>query len=121
MHGLIFETRLLPLSRPPPPFQGMRKTHNSFGIHVASGNYVAAKRHGVVSGIDFGETGEGLYGRAEPYESQFVRYVDTQSIRQQLNLNNVVVLSNLGYSSAGEVLNCHTYEVRPPTQTYRKR
>eukprot|EP00959_Pyramimonas_sp_CCMP1952_P221501 4630294-Pyramimonas_sp.AAC.1 len=50
-----------------------------------------------------------------------VRYVDTQSIRQQLNLNNVVVLSNLGYSSAGEVLNCHTYEVRPPTQTYRKR
>jgi amino-acid N-acetyltransferase len=76
----------------------MRKQQNSFGVHVASGNYVAAKRRGVVKGVDYGETGE-------------VRFVDVDSISRQLQLNNVVVLSNLGYSAAGEVLNCHTYEV----------
>lgn len=40
-----------------------------------------------------------------------VRYVDAQAIQDQLSLNNVVILSNLGYTPSGDVLNCHTFEV----------
>mmetsp|Transcript_30301 Transcript_30301/g.57117 ORF Transcript_30301/g.57117 Transcript_30301/m.57117 type:complete len:477 (-) Transcript_30301:1020-2450(-) len=91
------------LSKAPPVVQLRRqgmpeRLHQNVSVRTTFGNFVAAKRRGVVDGIDFGETGE-------------VRYVDAQAIQDQLNLNNVVVLSNLGYSAAGEVLNCHTFEV----------
>lgn len=32
-------------------------------------------------------------------------------ITRQLDNGNVVLLSNLGFTAAGEVLNCHTYDV----------
>ncbi|XP_027361522.1 probable amino-acid acetyltransferase NAGS1, chloroplastic isoform X1 [Abrus precatorius] len=68
------------------------------GVSVASGNFLAAKRRGVVNGIDFGSTGE-------------VKKVDASRMRERLDGGCVVVLTNLGYSSSGEVLNCNTYEV----------
>ncbi|ESW28698.1 hypothetical protein PHAVU_002G010200 [Phaseolus vulgaris] len=68
------------------------------GVSVASGNFLAAKRRGVIKGIDFGSTGE-------------VKKVDVSRMRERLDGGCVVILTNLGYSSTGEVLNCNTYEV----------
>ncbi|KAM5576828.1 hypothetical protein ABKV19_007592 [Rosa sericea] len=68
------------------------------GVSVASGNFLAAKRRGVVAGVDYGATGE-------------VKKVDVVRMRERLDAGCIVLLSNLGYSSSGEVLNCNTYEV----------
>ncbi|XP_057501345.1 probable amino-acid acetyltransferase NAGS1, chloroplastic isoform X2 [Actinidia eriantha] len=68
------------------------------GVTVASGNFLAAKRRGVVDGIDYGATGE-------------VKKIDVARIRERLDKDYIVILSNVGYSSSGEVLNCNTYEV----------
>ncbi|CAN1342993.1 Probable amino-acid acetyltransferase NAGS2, chloroplastic [Linum perenne] len=68
------------------------------GVSVASGNFLAAKRRGVVGGVDFGATGE-------------VKKVDVDRMSERLDSGCIVVLNNLGYSSSGEVLNCNTYEV----------
>ncbi|XP_027919734.1 probable amino-acid acetyltransferase NAGS2, chloroplastic isoform X2 [Vigna unguiculata] len=68
------------------------------GVSVASGNFLAAKRRGVVKGVDFGSTGE-------------VKKVDVSRMHERLDGNCIVILSNLGYSSSGEVLDCNTYEV----------
>ncbi|KAK8544275.1 hypothetical protein V6N13_034637 [Hibiscus sabdariffa] len=68
------------------------------GVSVASGNFLAAKRRGVVEGVDYGATGE-------------VKKVDVTRLRERLDGGCIVILSNLGYSSSGEVLNCNTYEV----------
>ncbi|GFP78893.1 probable amino-acid acetyltransferase nags2 chloroplastic [Phtheirospermum japonicum] len=68
------------------------------GVSVASGNFLAAKRRGVVEGIDYGSTGE-------------VKKIDISRIRERLDQDCIVLMSNLGYSSSGEVLNCNTYEV----------
>lgn len=46
-----------------------------------------------MEGIDHGATGE-------------VKRVDVARIRERLDAGCIVMLSNLGYSSAGEVLNC---------------
>ncbi|KAK3270135.1 hypothetical protein CYMTET_21458 [Cymbomonas tetramitiformis] len=67
-------------------------------MSVISGNYVAAKRRGVVDGVDFKETGE-------------VRYVDAKGIARQLKHGSIVLMSNLGHDHAGDVLNCHTFEI----------
>ena len=40
-----------------------------------------------------------------------VRFVQTDAVRAQLDAGSVVLLSNLGYSASGEVLNCDTYTV----------
>ncbi|ESQ46212.1 hypothetical protein EUTSA_v10000095mg [Eutrema salsugineum] len=68
------------------------------GVRVDTGNFFAAKRRGVVDGVDFGSTGE-------------VKKIDVDRIRERLNSGSVVLLRNLGHSSSGEVLNCNTYEV----------
>ncbi|PSS36021.1 Amino-acid acetyltransferase [Actinidia chinensis var. chinensis] len=68
------------------------------GVTVASGNFLAAKRRGVVAGIDYGATGE-------------VKKIDVACIRERLDMDYIVILSNVGYSSSGEVLNCNSYEV----------
>ncbi|KAK9902592.1 hypothetical protein M0R45_001526 [Rubus argutus] len=65
---------------------------------AASGNFLAAKRRGVIAGVDYGATGE-------------VKKVDVVRMRERLDGGCIVLLSNLGYSSSGEVLNCNTYEV----------
>lgn len=73
-----------------------RRWHD--GVSVVSGNFLAAKRKGVVEGIDYGATGE-------------VKKVDVARIRERLDQDSIVILSNIGYSSSGEALNCNTYEV----------
>ena len=72
--------------------------HFGPALRVVSGNYVTSKRRGVVEGIDFGSTGT-------------VRFVQHEAIHQQLDMGHVVLLSNLGYSASGEVLNCNTFDV----------
>lgn len=61
-------------------------------IHVASGNFVTAKPLGVIDGTDFCHSGE-------------VRRVDTKSIREKLNQNNIVLISPIGYSQTGDIFN----------------
>ncbi|KAK4346677.1 hypothetical protein RND71_033016 [Anisodus tanguticus] len=95
---LMIEAKL----SPGPSLTGVRRHgensrwHDSVG--VASGNFLAAKKRGVVEGIDYASTGE-------------VKKIDVSRIRERLDQDSIVLLSNLGYSSSGEVLNCNTYEV----------
>ncbi|MEJ2061474.1 MAG: amino-acid N-acetyltransferase [Gammaproteobacteria bacterium] len=77
------------------PMSGVR-------IRVASGNFIIARPLGVRDGVDFKHTGE-------------VRKVDTQSIRQQLDLGNIVLLSPIGYSPTGEVFNLSAEDVATAT------
>ena len=51
-----------------------------------------------MNGTDYGLTGE-------------VRFVMKDPIQKQLDLGNIVLLSNLGFTASGEVLNCNTYDV----------
>ncbi|AQL10383.1 uncharacterized protein [Zea mays] len=88
---------------PGPPMLNLRRhgvngRWHEISDNVASGNFLGAKRRGVVGGIDYGFTGE-------------VKKIDVSRIRERLDRDSIVVVSNMGYSSAGEVLNCNTYEV----------
>jgi len=67
-------------------------------IRVASGNFVTAKPLGVLDGIDYCYTGK-------------VRRIDSQAIHQQLDQQNVVLISPIGYSPSGEVFNLSAEEV----------
>lgn len=67
-------------------------------VTTVSGNYVAAKRKGVIGGIDYQHTGS-------------VRFIQSEAVEYQLQNGNVVLLSNLGYSASGEPLNCDIYSV----------
>ncbi|MGZ8918447.1 MAG: amino-acid N-acetyltransferase [Methylobacter sp.] len=67
-------------------------------IKVASGNFVTAKPLGVIDGVDFCHTGE-------------VRRIDSAAIHQQLDQNNVVLISPVGYSPSGEVFNLSAEQV----------
>lgn len=67
-------------------------------IKVASGNFVIAKPIGVIDGIDYGHTGE-------------VRRIDSAAIHQQLDQDNVVLISPVGYSPSGEVFNLSAEQV----------
>lgn len=67
-------------------------------IRVASGNFVTAKPLGVLDGIDYCHTGK-------------VRRIDTEAINRQLDQNNVVLISPIGYSPSGEIFNLSAEEV----------
>lgn len=64
------------------PMAGMKLT-------TVSGNFVVAKPIGILAGVDQQYRGE-------------VRRIETTAIRQQLEINNIVLLSSLGYSPSGE-------------------
>lgn len=168
-------------SLPPlPPLQGpavtMVRRHArggdqgvSFGpaLSTVTGNYVAAKRKGVVNGVDYQHTGVVRFvqvcgwilgcgasagccsgGTSLRYRDPSVGCTNsagvgcgtllcgampllrglqsncgatlplsyalrpqTDALQRQLDNGNIVLLSNLGYSAAGEVLNCDTYTV----------
>jgi len=61
-------------------------------VRISSGNFVTAKPIGVIDGIDYCHTGK-------------VRRIDSEAIHQQLNQNNVVLISPIGYSPSGEIFN----------------
>jgi len=67
-------------------------------IKVASGNFVIAKPLGIIDGIDYKHTGK-------------VRRIDCASIHQQLEQENVVLISPIGYSPSGEVFNLAAEQV----------
>jgi amino-acid N-acetyltransferase len=67
-------------------------------LKVASGNFVTAKPIGVINGIDYCHTGE-------------VRRIDSTAIHQQLDQNNVVLISPIGYSPSGEIFNLSAEQV----------
>ncbi|APZ43975.1 amino-acid N-acetyltransferase [Acidihalobacter ferrooxydans] len=77
------------------PMSGVR-------LNVSSGNHVIAKPLGVREGVDYLHTGE-------------VRRIDTRSIRAQLELGQIVLLSPLGYSPTGEVFNLFATEIATAT------
>ena len=61
-------------------------------ISVVSGNFVTAKPLGVIDGIDFMHTGE-------------TRRIESEAIALQLQHNNVVLISPVGYSPSGQMYN----------------
>ncbi|MDX5332474.1 MAG: amino-acid N-acetyltransferase [Gammaproteobacteria bacterium] len=77
------------------PMSGIR-------LRVASGNFVTARPIGVRNGVDFCHTGK-------------VRRIDAEAIRAQLALDNLVLLSPLGYSPTGEAFNLSAEEVATET------
>jgi len=71
-------------------------------IRVVSGNFITAQPHGIHNGIDFCQTGN-------------VRNVDAATIKQQLENNNVTLISPIGYSPTGEVFNLRAEDVATET------
>ncbi len=67
-------------------------------IKVVSGNFVIAKPLGIIDGTDFKHTGK-------------VRRIEHAAIHQQLEHDNVVLISPIGYSSSGEVFNLAAEQV----------
>lgn len=67
-------------------------------LSTISGNFITAKPLGVLEGKDFLFTGG-------------VRKVNDKGIRHQLEVGNIVLLSNLGYSSTGECFNLAAEDV----------
>ncbi len=67
-------------------------------LKVASGNFVTAKPIGVIEGVDYCHTGE-------------VRRIDGLAIHQQLDQDNIVLISPVGYSPSGEVFNLSAEQV----------
>jgi amino-acid N-acetyltransferase len=67
-------------------------------LKVASGNFVVAKPIGVIDGIDYCHTGE-------------VRRIESAAIHQQLDQNNIVLISPIGYSPSGEIFNLSAEQV----------
>ena len=72
--------------------------HFAPAVQVVNGNYVTAKRRGIVGGTDFGRMGQ-------------VRFVQSEALQQQLSSGNIVLLTNIGVSASGELLNCNVYDV----------
>lgn len=67
-------------------------------LRLCRGNFVTAKPVGIHDGIDYQYTGK-------------VRKIRASAIQQQLDHNNIVLLSNLGYSLTGEIFNLSAEEV----------
>lgn len=71
-------------------------------IKLARGNFIVARPLGVLDGVDHHLTG-------------VVRKVNATAIQQHLDRNNIVLISNLGYSPTGEVFNLSPEEVATET------
>jgi amino-acid N-acetyltransferase len=67
-------------------------------IKVASGNFITAKPLGIIDGTDYQHTGQ-------------VRRIEYAAIHQQLDQDNVVLISPIGYSPSGEVFNLAAEQV----------
>jgi len=67
-------------------------------IKVASGNFITAKPLGIIDGIDYQHTGQ-------------VRRIEHLAIHQQLDQDNVILISPIGYSPSGEIFNLAAEQV----------
>ncbi len=67
-------------------------------LKVASGNFIVAKPIGVIDGVDYANTGE-------------VRRINSTAIHAQLEQNNLVLISPIGYSPSGDVFNLSAEQV----------
>jgi len=67
-------------------------------IKAASGNFITAKPMGIIEGIDYQHTGK-------------VRRIEHAAIHQQLDQDNVVLISPIGYSPSGEIFNLAAEQV----------
>ncbi len=74
------------------------------GIRLCRGNFITARPFGIHDGVDFQNTG-------------LVRKVQREAIERQLAQGNIVLLSNLGYSTTGEVFNLSAEQVAMETAT----
>ena len=68
------------------------------GLGVVSGNFITARPLGIHDGIDYGYTG-------------MVRKINHTFITQQLDANNIVLVSPMGYSPTGEAYNLRYEQV----------
>ncbi len=73
------------------PMSGMK-------LSVVSGNFIRAKPVGVRDGIDHQFTGE-------------IRSIASKEIQQQLDADNIVLLTPLGYSKTGDIFNLPSADV----------
>ena len=71
-------------------------------INTVSGNFITAQPHGIRDGVDYQYTG-------------LVRKVDIAAINACLDANNIVIVSNVGYSPTGEVFNLAMEDVAVAT------
>ena len=71
-------------------------------INTVSGNFITAQPYGVREGIDYEHTG-------------MVRKVDVAAINGCLDSENIVIISNVGYSPTGEVFNLTIEDVAVAT------
>ena len=71
-------------------------------INTVSGNFITAQPHGIRDGVDYQYTG-------------LVRKVDIAAINACLAANNIVIISNVGYSPTGEVFNLSMEDVAVAT------
>lgn len=71
-------------------------------INTVSGNFITAQPYGVRDGIDYEHTG-------------MVRKVDVAAINGCLDADNIVIISNVGYSPTGEVFNLTIEDVAVAT------
>ena len=67
-------------------------------LNVVSGNFIVAKPIGVIDGIDYANTGA-------------VRRINGAAIQAQLEQNNLVLISPIGYSPSGDVFNLSAEQV----------
>lgn len=78
-------------SLPNTPMSGAR-------LGIVSGNFVTARPFGIHDGLDYCHTG-------------IIRRVHANAIKSQLQNDNIVLLSPLGYSITGETFNLHADDV----------
>lgn len=71
-------------------------------LHIASGNFVSARPHGIINGIDMGYTGR-------------VRKIDTEALQQRLNDGATVLISPLGASLSGKTYNLSMADIAEAT------
>ncbi len=67
-------------------------------LKVTSGNFIVAKPIGVIDGVDYANTGA-------------VRRINSTAIHAQLEQNNLVLISPIGYSPSGDVFNLSAEQV----------
>ncbi len=77
-------------------------SQSSNGLGIISGNFITARPLGIHDGVDYGYTG-------------LVRKINHLLLKQQLDANNIVLLSPMGYSPTGEAYNLRYEQVAVST------